>query len=212
MLPRKLRTHRRRQGTDVTTAELVHLRPAGVERAHGVPSITLATLLFIGAELMFFAGLTSAHTIGKTMFPIWPPPDLPRLPVESTAFNTLVLLLSGVLVTVGGRKAERGEHAAAWRPLAIAFALGVAFVGLQGVEWVRMLGQGLTLQSSSYGGFFYLIVGAHGLHVLGGLVAFGFALRGVARADIDRDAMLATRLFWLFVVLLWPVLYWRVYL
>jgi cytochrome c oxidase subunit 3 len=75
-----------------------------------------------------------------------------------------------------------------------------------------LLGQGLTIRSSGYGGFFYLIVGAHGLHVLGGLVAFALALRDVGRGTASRDQILATRIFWLFVVLLWPILYWRVYL
>lgn len=195
----------------MTTAGVVHLRPQGVRREGGVPSITLGTMLFVCCELMFFAALISAHAIGRANLPMWPPLDQPRLPIESTAFNTLVLLLSGVLVTVGGRRIE-SEDLSGRRLLAWGTAAGLGFVLLQGVEWVRLLGQGLTMQSSAYGGFFYLIVGAHALHALGGLAALGWTLRAASTVGVSRDAMLAARLYWVFVVFLWPVLYWRVYL
>ncbi len=195
----------------MTTAGVVHLRPQGVRREGGVPSLTLATMLFVCCELMFFAALISAHAIGRANLPMWPPLDQPRLPIESTAFNTLVLLVSGVLVTVGGRRLE-AEESSGRRLLALGTAAGLGFVLLQGVEWVRLLGQGLTLQSSAYGGFFYLIVGAHALHALAGLAALGWTLRAASTVGVSRDAMLAARLYWVFVVFLWPVLYWRVYL
>ncbi len=196
----------------MASADVVHLRPAGLERAAGVPSATLAVVLFVCCEVMFFAGLISAHTIDRAMVPVWPPLDQPRLPIESTAFNTLVLLASGALAVVAGRKAERGDYTGAWRPMVAAFVAGLAFVGLQGVEWVQLLNQGLSLRASAYGGFFYLVVGAHALHAMAGLIAYGAALRGVALGTASQDQLLATRVYWMFVVALWPILYWRVYL
>ena len=55
--------------------------------------------------------------------------------------------------------------------LALAIALGTVFVSVQGYEWVQLISFGLTITSSTYGGVFYLIIGAHGLHVIGGLLA-----------------------------------------
>ena len=44
--------------------------------------------------------------------------------------------------------------------------LGAFFVLFQGVEWVALLREGLTLTSSTHGAFFYLIIGTHALHAV----------------------------------------------
>jgi heme/copper-type cytochrome/quinol oxidase subunit 3 len=173
----------------------------------------LGMLIFIFTEVMFFAGLISAHSIVKSQVAgqLWPPYGQPRLPVEETAFNTLALLVSGV-VLVYAWFAFRRESDAARIPLLLSILLGTVFVGFQGVEWAALLSEGLTIQSSTYGGFFYLIVGAHALHAVGALAALVWAFY-----KLDRDALTASQLatvsaFWYFVVLVWPILYVKVYL
>lgn len=82
----------------------------------------------------------------------------------------------------------------------------------QGWEWAHLVREGLTLSSSTHGGFFYVIVGTHALHAAAGIAVLLW-LRGRLRAGaLTADAFAAGRLFWSFVVVLWPVLYWRVYL
>lgn len=171
-------------------------------------------VLFVFAELMLFSGFISGHVISqRSAIPgTWPPADQPRLPVVSTAFNTAALLLSGVLLLLAQRAYRRGDHAVAGRWLGGSIALGAAFVGFQGVEWARLLAQGLTVSSSLVGGFFYLIVGTHALHTLAGLgflVSAGIALRA---GRLTPSHFGAAQVLWYFVVLLWPVLYWKVYL
>jgi len=173
----------------------------------------LGTAIFIAAEVMFFAALMSAHTIARATAPggVWPPPDQPRLPIEQTAVNTAALLLSGVLLWLGNRVIDK-ESELAKRCVVGSIILGTAFVSLQGVEWARLLREGLTLTSSSHGGFFYLIVGAHALHAVGALVALTWAYFGMLRKTVAPAVFAASRLFWYFAVLLWPVIYLRVYL
>ena len=89
---------------------------------------------------------------------------------------------------------------------------GVGFVAFQGVEWVRLLGEGLTLSSSLQGAFFYLIVGAHAVHAVGGATVLSVLAVQMHRGTLSSDVFWAGRIFWTFVVLLWPVLYWQVYL
>src|SRR5208283_2076463 len=122
-----------------------------------LPNSVLGMIIFIAAEIMFFAALMSAHTIARStaMGGIWPPPGQPRLPVERTAINTAILLLSGVLLWFANRR-MKSEPERALRYLAGAIATGIAFVLLQGVEWVRLLREGLTMTSSNHGAFFYL--------------------------------------------------------
>ena len=61
-----------------------------------VSSGVIGMLIFMVTEAMFFAALISAYLVIRAGLEEWPPWGQPRLPVETTAFNTLVLLLSGL--------------------------------------------------------------------------------------------------------------------
>jgi heme/copper-type cytochrome/quinol oxidase subunit 3 len=170
-------------------------------------------LVFIFTEVMFFAGLISAHTIVRSQVAgqLWPPYGQPRLPVEETAFNTLALLASGVVLVLAWFAFRRDANGARI-PLLLSILLGTVFVGFQGVEWVALLSEGLTMQSSTYGGFFYLIVGTHAFHAVGALGALVWAFYRLDREMLAASQLATVSAFWYFVVLVWPVLYWQVYL
>lgn len=178
-----------------------------------LPNSVLGMIIFIAAEIMFFAALMSAHTIARAtaLGGVWPPPGQPRLPVERTAFHTAILLLSGILLVIANLRARTSDEKA--RPfVGGAIATGVAFVMLQGVEWVALLRDGLTIRSSPEGAFFYLIVGAHALHAVIAILALAAIYFPMRRGTLSPSRFAATQLFWYFVVLLWPVIYLRVYL
>ena len=179
-----------------------------------VESAYFGMALFIFAEVMLFAGFVSAFVIVRSAAPagIWPPAGQPRLPVERTLLNTAMLLASGALLAVAGRRfrAAGARGAGAW--LTAALALGAAFVLAQGGEWLALLRQGLTMTSSQLGAFFYLIVGAHALHAVGALGALVWARRELRAGRLTRTQLGTVAMFWYFVVLVWPLLYWRVYL
>lgn len=187
------------------------------ETPAAVPSEVLGVLIFILTEIMLFAGFVSAFMVSRASAAgAWPPPDQPRLPVEETALNTAALLLSGAVVYWAGKRysdAPAGEGAALARlPMIGGMLLGVFFVGFQGVEWVDLLSDGLTVTSSTYGAFFYLLVGTHALHAVGGLMVLVWMTVRLQSDSLSGDAFWAGRIFWYFVVLLWPFLYWQVYL
>lgn len=189
------------------------LRLGSQSDARRVPNAVLAMLVFVAAEVMFFAALISAHTIARAsaVGGIWPPPGQPRLPFERTAINTAALLASGLLLW----KANRAWHRApkiARRYLEASILLGVAFVSLQGIEWVRLIHQGLTLSSSSLGSFFYLIVGTHALHAFVAIGALVWVYAQIRAQTLRDDVFTATQIFWYFVVAMWPIIYLRVYL
>jgi cytochrome c oxidase subunit 3 len=176
-----------------------------------LPSSVLGMLIFVIAEMMMFAGLMSAFSIVKSGALGWPPPGQPRLPVEATAFNTAVLLASGVFLFYANRAFSKNRNLAK-RPLYIAMGLGAFFVAFQGYEWVSLIQQGLTLTSSNHGSFFYLIVGMHGLHAIAGLTVLGRAGFKLSHGVLAPGTFAAAQVFWYFVVGLWPVLYFMLYL
>lgn len=175
-----------------------------------VPSGVMGMLIFVFTELMLFSGLISAFTITRGSALVWPPPGQPRLPFEATAFNTTVLLLSGAALVWTRRTFDR-NRAAARRPLVAAIALGAFFVVVQGAEWVAMIGQGLTLTSSTLGSFFFLIVGLHAAHALAALILLVVTLRRLRRGWLASSQLATAEVLWYFVVAVWPVLWLVVY-
>ncbi|MGH0034560.1 MAG: cytochrome c oxidase subunit 3 [Myxococcota bacterium] len=181
------------------------------DRQPVVPNGVLGMLIFVVTESMLFAGLISAFTIIRASAIVWPPPDQPRLPLEQTALNTAALLGSGVLLYLARRRLSRDPQGARTMLLG-AMLLGGFFVVMQGAEWVALISQGLTLTSSTLGGFFYLIVGIHGLHAVAALAVLAQAWWRMQRGWMGSAVLAPAEVFWYFVVAVWPVLYLRVYL
>jgi heme/copper-type cytochrome/quinol oxidase subunit 3 len=191
----------------------IEQRPPPVRREPVVPNGVLGMLIFIFTEVMFFSGLISAHAIVKSQSAgqLWPPYGQPRLPVEQTALNSLALLVSGVVLVLTWFAFQRSREGARI-PLLLSIILGSIFVGFQGMEWTALLAEGLTMQSSAYGGFFYLIVGSHALHAAGALLALMWAFWRLDQGALTKHQLATISAFWYFVVLVWPLLYWKVYL
>ena len=196
-----------------TTTIDSRMHPPRADGDKRLPNSVLGMIIFVATEIMFFAALMSAHTIARAtvLGGVWPPAGQPRLPVERTAINTAILLLSGALLWMGNRR-MKAERERALRYVAGAIAAGVAFVSLQGVEWVALLREGLTMTSSNHGAFFYLIVGTHALHAVVAIFALTWVYVLMRRGTIAPSTFAATQVFWYFVVILWPVIYLRVYL
>lgn len=190
-------------------------RPQPVRRPRGVPNAVIGTLFFLGAEAMLFAGLISAFLVLRASVEIWPPPGQPRLPVAVTAVNTVLLLISGYTMQRALAAVRRDERAALSRWLGITAALGTVFLLVQGTEWVRLLHYGLRVSSGVYGSTFYTLVGWHAVHVLVGVILLLVAQRGALSdrySAARHGAIDACRLYWSFVVGVWPILYLTVYL
>jgi len=183
-----------------------------VQRREVVPSGLLGMVIFVGTEVMFFAGLISAFTISRAGAApdAWNLPAGQVLPLASTAANTAALFASGALLWVAGRQ-YRARSSAAAQTLLAATVLGALFVLLQGREWVGLIGHGVTLRSSALAAFFYVIVGTHGVHAVAALAALGVAWWRLRAGRLSDGFFLGAQTFWYFVVLIWPVIYARVY-
>lgn len=180
-----------------------------------VPNAVIGTLIFLGAEAMLFGGLISIFLVLRAGDVAWPPADQPRLPILVTTVNTLILLLSGYTVQRAGGAVRRDRAPQLQRWLTATVLLGALFLGVQGVEWTRLIRYGLSATQSNYGGTFYTLIGCHALHVFGGVVLLLAVLRGARRSRYSArscGAVEACRLYWSFVVGVWPPLYVLVYL
>ncbi|HSC43241.1 MAG TPA: heme-copper oxidase subunit III, partial [Candidatus Binatia bacterium] len=145
----------------------------------------------------------------------WPPPFQPRLPIEVTGVNTVILLASAITIRLGLKAIQRGDRSRLVRLLSWTAAAGAMFLSIQGFEWLRLLHFGLTLSSSIYGGLFYTIIGCHALHVFGALMWLLVVWRKATAGKYTRQNYVGLQtcsMYWVFVVALWPLLYGLVYL
>ena len=198
---------------------LLHVAgPAPAAVRSGVPAVTnarLAIAILLAFETMFFAALVGAYLVFRLRTAIWPPADLPSLPIAVTWANTLVLLASAVTMGIARRALVHNRRLESERMLAATAALGTLFLAIQGSEWIRLVRHGLTLASGVYGATFYTLIGCHGLHVLAAVVwlvvvvlrAPRHPFTGALRVPVELCSM-----YWFFVVGLWVALFPLVYL
>ena len=96
----------------------------------------------------------------------------------------------------------------AQRPLLIGGACALGFIASQSWAWMALLGAQVSLTGNPAGSFFYLLTVLHGLHVAGGVVAWGLVLRALRQAPATaawRIALCAR--YWHFLLLLWVGLF-----
>lgn len=175
----------------------------------------VAMVLVVTVELMFFVALFSAYLVNRAVSGIpWPPPDQPRLPEEMTMVNTAVLLLSAVILVLGLRKVKKSENATPY--LWATVLMGIAFVSIQGFEWIKMLRYGYSIEAVGiFASFYYTLIGAHALHaVIGILVSLVivslYSFKGITEKRYNQIG--AMSIYWIFVVAVWPFIYYIIYM
>ena len=190
--------------------------------------VSVGTIVWLSSELMFFAALFAMYftirSVDKGLGEHWP---MAHLDLKLATANTTVLLLSSVTCQLGVFAVERGQirrtgriwNVAQWglrEWYVLTFFMGLYFVCGQGYEYLALIRDHVTLQSSNYGSVFFLTTGFHGLHVTGGLVAFIFLLgRTVAAKRFTQEqqvSAIVVSYYWHFVDVVWIGLFTTIYL
>jgi cytochrome c oxidase subunit 3 len=131
------------------------------------------------------------------------------------AINTLILLSSGVTVTLAHWALKEGHREQLVRWLAATVGLGVLFLILQGVEYSHAMHEyNLTLHSGIYGSTFFMLTGFHGFHVTLGAIMLAVILLRSMRGHFTADrhfAFEAAAWYWHFVDIVWLGLFIFVY-
>src|SRR6185312_9225727 len=131
------------------------------------------------------------------------------------AINTLILLTSGVTITIAHHALRAGKRGMLTVFLALTFLLGFTFVGCQATEYGEAYKElGLKLSTGIYGSTFFMLTGFHGLHVTVGaimlLVIWFRVLNGHFTAR-KHFAFEAVAWYWHFVDVVWLGLFIFVY-
>lgn len=181
--------------------------PAGSMRT-GVldrPTAKTALIVFLGVATSLFALFISAYAMRIT-FLDWNPIPQPRL----LMFNTAVLVVASLAMEWTVFAARRGNLQSVRAGLFVSGVLTVSFLAGQLWVWKQLADAGYFIATSAATGFFYLLTAVHGLHVLGGMVAWAWssarAQRGTDFPRIRMGVELCA-IYWHFLLLVWVVLF-----
>jgi cytochrome c oxidase subunit 3 len=173
--------------------------------------------------IMVFVSLTSAYIVRQGTTTRDPNTGIETvdwlpitLPTSALVLNTLLLMASSVALEMARRSLKRqyavaeavgdseAQAPAPW--LAISVLLGAGFLAGQLFVWSELRRRGVYLPTNPSSSFFYLLTALHGVHLLGGMIALGYAQatawfhRSIAQRLLVVDV---TGIYWHFMALLW---------
>lgn len=182
-----------------------------------IRGIKSAIILFIFSEVFFFFSffwryfhflLSPALEIGAS----WPPANIISFDfLNVPLINTLILLSSGVTVTLSHYNLILNKKKLANFFLSFTIFLGLFFSYLQILEYSRSF---FSLRDRNFGTSFFILTGFHGIHVLIGTI---FLIRSLIRFflfSISQENFLRIDLaswYWHFVDVVWIFLYFFLY-
>ena len=175
--------------------------------------IRIAMVLFIVSEVMFFFGFFWAffHSSLSPVFNIggvWPPVSIEIIsPWGVPLLNTVILLLSGAVVTRGHRAILKNQNNTLIYNLDLTLILAILFTKFQIMEYSDSF---FKISDSVYGSIFYLMTGFHGFHVFIGTCFLFICLIRVELDHFSRNyhfGFEAAIWYWHFVDVVWVLLF-----
>ena len=159
--------------------------------------------MLLAAVVMMFVALASAY-IFLSGSEQWKPVRIPR----TFLVSTLLILMSSVTIEKARRRLgfDLRQYS---RWLVATLLLGIAFVASQLVAWRQLALQGVFLSSNPHSSFFFLFTGAHGLHLVAGMIALSYLTVRSRRLLLGTEnekriaAADAVSLYWHFMDGLW---------
>ena len=159
---------------------------------------------------MMFTSLSSAYIVRSGTANDWVPLAMPRI----LLLSTVLILLSSVTLEFARRKLKSSLHSEYGKYLLLTALLGVGFLISQVIAWRQLAAQGIYVSSHPHSSFFYLLTGAHAVHLVGGLLALTFlwlrsrrtALEPVVAGKKQATADAVT-IYWHFMDGLWIYLF-----
>ncbi len=208
-------------------------------------SFRMGMMWFIFSEVMFFAAFFGALFYARTYtvawlggegdgalthFYLWKdfaaawPTNGPAqiggpfetIPAWGVPFlNTMILLSSGVTITIAHHALKAGRRSQLLVFLAATVGLGLLFLYFQAHEYMEAYGHlNLTLGSGIYGSTFFMLTGFHGLHVTLGTIMLAVIWFRCAKGHFDKEhhfGFEAVAWYWHFVDVVWLGLFMFVY-
>lgn len=179
---------------------------AAVDNAVGGGSFALprakVALVFLMAVITVFFSLFAVANKMRMAVGDWEP----LLDPSVLWINTGMLVLSSVALQGAVFSARKGNTERTKFGLTLAGVFAVAFLVGQYMAWMQLRAAGFYAVTNPANAFFYLITAMHGLHMLGGLVAWSRSMGRLWHGADVSGAKLGVELcaiYWHFLLVVW---------
>jgi len=151
-------------------------------------------------------------------------------PLLLIAIMTFILISSSGTMAMAVNFGYRRDRVKSAVLMLVTAAFGATFVGMQGLEWTKLILEGVRPWANpwgahQFGSSFFMITGFHGTHVTIGVIFLILMSRKVLRGDFDTERrgfftsrkgryeiVEITGLYWHFVDLVWVFIFALFYL
>ena len=163
----------------------------------------------LASVTMMFTSLSSAYIVRSTSANDWVPLPMPKVLLAST----LLIIASSVTIELARRKLKASLTKAYTQWIGVTVVLGLGFLVTQLFAWRQLTAQGLYVSTNPHSSFFYLLTGAHAVHLAGGLLGLSFLwlrsrrIAAEAQPEKRRASVDAVSIYWHFMDGLWIYLF-----
>lgn len=170
-----------------------------------IPQRTYVTgiIVALAGIFAFFMALVSAYVVRKGSGDDWRHLALPGV----LWLNTAVLIGSSLTLIRSRRRLAAGDETGSRQWWGVTAVLGVLFLCGQLIAWRQLAAAGIYLATNPSGSFFYLLTAAHGVHLLGGVIALLFVAFRPTRYLGRGTATKVISLYWHSMAGLWIFLF-----
>src|SRR6195256_5128750 len=145
----------------------------------GTYSKKIGMWLFLLSDTLTFGALLFAYSYGRISNPDWPTP-FHKESITNATIMTGCLLSSSLTMVLAVLAARRGDRSWTRNWILGTMFFGTAFIVLHGMEWTKLIGEGMTPFKNpwaatvpQFGGTFFTLTGMHMLHVTIGVIYLG---------------------------------------
>ena len=174
-------------------------------RTFPMPQAKLGLRVFLGVAMVLFSLMVAAYT-ERMVFSDWHSVPIPWL----LWLNTGILISSSVAMHWALVSARWGRTESVGLGMAAGGVFAFAFLAGQLLAWRDLAEAGYYASLDPANAFFYLLTAAHGIHLIGGLVAWGKTVARIKRGEDAVRVRLSVELctiYWHFLLLIWLVLF-----
>jgi cytochrome c oxidase subunit III len=187
---------------------------------------SLGMWVFLVTEILFFGGLFGTYAVYRSAYPRAFAAGSRELHIWLGTINTAVLITSSFTMALSVHAAQTGSRRLVSLFLVLTMALGIAFLGIKGIEYAKEFAErhvpGGSFQfapeyareAQIFFSLYFVMTGLHALHMIIGigvlLTMLWFSSRGRFSAEYCTPLEVAG-LYWHFVDIIWifllPLLY-----
>lgn len=211
---------------DEPTTPATRLEPHFESLAKQVHAVRLGVWIFLGSEVLLFAGLFALYAGYRSQHGAEFHAALAHNHLFIGTANTAILIVSSFTVAWAIHMLRGGRQRAAILSLAATIALGLAFLALKGVEYTAHFSEGIMpgpayslAELPGHGArlfftLYFFMTGLHGLHMVGGVALMTALAVRIARGRTTPEyhpELEMGGLYWHLVdsiwIFLWPLFY-----